>query len=227
MSFNRQHRRYRVADLHGTLQFSHPATVVDLSRSGIAIESSERVIPGRLYPLQLEGRDGLLITTSARVVWCKLVGTTEDVDGELAPLYRAGLEFQSVLPAPATRLFDELEQRSAAQVETSLRAQHKTTDLASTLLLRDQANFDVKMLSRRGMAAEMAYSPRIGSMLDFVLPLDPPIELRGRVTDVNPAAENPTAYLVGIEFVGVAPTAQGQLDRYVDELQHKTEPPDS
>ena len=39
------------------------------------------------------------------------------------------------------------------------------------------------------MGAEMEYSPRIGSMLDFVLPLDEPLELRGRVADVNPAAE--------------------------------------
>jgi len=75
MYLTRQHRRHRVADLQGTLQFAHPATVIDLSRSGISVESAERLIPGRIYPLQLEGRDGILITTSARVVWCKLTGT--------------------------------------------------------------------------------------------------------------------------------------------------------
>ena len=59
----------------------------------------------------------------------------------------------------------------------------------------------------------MEYSPRVGSMLEFVLPLDEPLELRGRVADVNPAAENPTRFLVGVEFVSVSPLAQGQLDR--------------
>jgi hypothetical protein len=37
MHLTRQHRRFRVADLHGTLQFAHPAVVLDLSRSGIAV----------------------------------------------------------------------------------------------------------------------------------------------------------------------------------------------
>lgn len=223
MSLNRQHRRYRVGDLQGTLQFAHPATVVDLSRSGIAVESAERLIPGRTYPLQLEGRDGLLITTSARVVWCKLAGTTEN-DGASALVYRAGLEFQGTLPEAATRLFDRLERDSAGAVDLRLRASYRMSDLATTLLLRDQSTFEVRMLSRRGMAAELEYSPRIGSMLDFVLPLDPPVELRGRVADVEPAAENPRRYLVGIEFVGVHPTAQGHLDRYVAELRMRAKP---
>jgi hypothetical protein len=218
MYLTRQHRRHRVADLHGTLQFAHPATVVDLSRSGIAVESAERLVPGRIYPLQLEGRDGLLITTSARVVWCKLTGTAENEDGDAAPVYRAGLEFQGVLPAAATRLFDQLESTSSQGIDTHLKARYKLSDLASTLLLREQATFVVRTISRRGMGAEMGYSPRIGSMLEFVLPLDEPVELRGRVADVTPAPEDPTHYVVGVEFVNVPPLVQGRIDRFLDSL---------
>jgi hypothetical protein len=219
MHLTRQHRRFRVADLHGTLQFAHPAVVLDLSRSGIAVESAERLVPGRTYPLQLEGRDGLLITTSARVVWCKLTGTSENEDGEAAPVYRAGLEFQGVLPEAAGRLFDQLETSTVEDVDTNLLARYKLSDLASTLLLRGQATFEVRTMSRNGMGAEMEYSPRVGSMLEFVLPLDEPLELRGRVADVNPAAENPTRFLVGIEFVSVPPLAQGRIDRYLESLR--------
>ena len=73
----------------------------------------------------------------------------------------------------------------------------------------------------------MEYSPRVGSMLEFVLPLDEPLELRGRVTDVTPAAENPTRFLVGIEFVNVSSIAQGQIDRYLESLRAKLTPPQS
>jgi hypothetical protein len=227
MYLTRQHRRFRVADLRGTLQFSHPAVVLDLSRSGIAVESSERLVPGRVYPLQLEGSDGLLISTSARVAWCKLTGTNQNEDGEAAPVYRAGLEFQGVLPEPAGRLFDELEAGAPDDIDTNLQARYKLSDLASTLLLRGQSTFEVRTLSRRGMGAEMEYSPRVGSMLEFVLPLDEPIELRGRVADVNPAAESPTRFMVGIEFVNVAPLAQGQIDRYLESLRAKLAPAQS
>ena len=221
MHFPRQQRRYRVADLHGTLQFAHPAVVLDLSRSGIAVESAERLAPGRIYPLQLEGQDGLLITTSARVVWCKFSGTVENEDGEAAPVYRAGLEFQGALPEAARLLFDRLEESESEGLDTNLQARYKMSDLASTLLLRGQSTFDVRTLSRGGMGAEMEYSPRVGSMLEFVLPLDEPLELRGRVTDVNPAAENPTRFLVGIEFMSVSSLVQGRIDRYLESVKAK------
>jgi len=224
MHLPRQHRRYRIADLHGTLQFAHPAVVLDLSRSGIAVESAERLVPGRIYPLQLEGQDGLLITTSARVVWCKFSGTVENEDGEAAPVYRAGLEFQGALPEAASLLFDRLEESDAEDLDTNLQARYKLSDLASTLLLRGQSTFDVRTLSRSGMGAEMEYSPRVGSMLEFVLPLDEPVELRGRVADVNPAAENPTRFLVGIQFVSVSSLTQGQIDRYLESLKAKLTP---
>ena len=110
------------ADLHGTLQFAHPAIVLDLSRSGIAVESAERLVPGRIYPLQLEGQDGLLVTTSARVVWCKFSGTAENEDGEAAPVYRAGLEFQGALPEAATRCCSTGSRRTRARAsDTHLR----------------------------------------------------------------------------------------------------------
>ena len=57
-------------------------------------------------------------------------------------------------------------------------------------------------------------------MLEFVLPLDEPLELRGRVTDVNPAAENPTRFLVGIEFMSVS-SAAGPIDRYLESVKAK------
>jgi hypothetical protein len=214
----RAHPRFHVADLQGTLQFAHPTTVLDVSRTGAAVETAERLVPGRLYPLQLESRDGLVVTTLGRVVWCKLTRMQQNEDGDSAPLYRAGLEVEEGLPAPALQLFDRLDQSSLQGFDTSLRARYKLSDLASTLLLREQASFEVRTLSRQGMAAEMEYSPRVGSMLEVVLQLDEPIEVRGRVSDVKPAA-HPTRYLVGIDFVNLAPSAQGQLDRYIEGLR--------
>jgi hypothetical protein len=215
----RNHRRYQVGELAGTLQFNHPARVLDLSRSGAAVETAERLVPGRTYNLQLEGPSGTVTSTTGNVVWCLLTGMQEASNGESTPIYRAGLEFDRDLDEPALRFLDRLDESAAAAVDTRLRARYKLSDLASTLLLRDRATFEVRTLSRGGMGAEMEYSPRLGSMLEFVLPLDPPIEVKGRVADVNPAAEDPRRFLVGIEFVQLSPRAQGQLDRYVEGLR--------
>ena len=215
----RRQRRFRVAQLAGTLQFTHPAKIVDLSRSGAAVETTERLAPGRTYSLQLQGDAGVNTSTVGRVIWCKLTGMEETDGGESTPIYRAGLEFEGVLPAPAVEILDRMDEASLAGIDTRLRARYKLSDLASTLLLRDRATFEVRTLSSGGMGAEMEYSPRIGSMLEFVLPLDEPVEVRGRVVDVNPAEENARRFLVGIEFVGLAPSQQGHLDRYIERLR--------
>jgi hypothetical protein len=159
-----------------------------------------------------------VVTTLGRVVWCKLTGMRSNEDGDSAPLYRAGLEFEEGLPEMASRLIDRLDQASAQTVDTRVRARYKMSDLASTLLLREQASFEVRTLSRQGMAAELEYSPRVGSMLEVVLQLDQPLEVRGRVADVKPG-EHPTRYLVGVEFVNLLPSTQSQLDRYIEGLR--------
>jgi hypothetical protein len=222
----RSNRRYRVANLQGTLRFAHPATILDLSRTGAAVETAERLVPGRSYPLQLEGPDGLTVTTLGRVVWCKLTGTQATNDGESAPVYRAGLEFGDDLPEPATRLLDRLDVAALEGVATNIRARYKMSDLASTLLLPERASFEVRTLSRGGMGAEMEYSPRVGSTLEFVLDLDEPVEIKGRVADVNPAAGNARRFLVGIEFVGITPPIQVRLESYLDRLRTQTPPED-
>ena len=223
----RLHRRERVGELQGILQFSRPAQILDLSRTGAAVETPERLVPGRSYSLGLHS-PGLAITPmTARVVWCKLTGRRDAGAGESTPVYRAGLQFEQALAAPASDLLDHVVQVATAGVDTRLLARHKMSDLASTLLLRGRATFDVRILSRGGLGAEMEYSPRIGSMLEFVLQLDQPVELKGRVANVTPAAEEPRRYLVGIEFVGLGSIAQGQLDRYLDGLRSSESEPES
>jgi hypothetical protein len=215
----RRYRRYAVADLQGVLELAHPARVIDLSRSGAAIETSERLSPGRSYRLQLERPDAPATSTTARVAWCRLTGTVDLGGDESSPLYRAGLHFDQELSGADTELLDRLEATAREGVDIRLQARYKLSDLASTLLLRDRSTFEVRTLSRGGMGAEMEYSPRVGAMLEFVLPLDEPVEVRGRVADVSPAEEDPRRFLVGIEFVALHTKSQALLDSYLDRLR--------
>ena len=215
----RYHRRYQVVELAGILELTQPAKIVDLSRSGTAVETTERLVPGRKYRLQIEGANGSSTATTGRVVWCKLTGTVDVGGGETAPMYRAGLHFDQDLMEPAAEVLDRLDEAGRQGLDIRMQARYKLSDLASTLLLRDRATFEVRTLSRSGMGAEMEYSPRVGALLEFVLPLDEPVELRGRVADVDAAEEDPRRFLVGIEFVGLAPRVQALLDRYLDRLR--------
>jgi hypothetical protein len=65
--------------------------LVNLSTSGLAIETSVGLRLGVPYPFRL--RDGeQALSTEATVRWCRLV-RNETVDGESRPVYRAGAAF--------------------------------------------------------------------------------------------------------------------------------------
>jgi hypothetical protein len=215
----RLHRRYRVADLQGTLKFAHPATVLDLSRSGAAVETAQRLVPGRSYPVPLESSDGLTVTTLGRVVWCTQAGTQEVQAGAEMPIYRAGLEFERGLPDEATRLLDRLDEVLFDGIDTRLSARYKVTGNTSTVLVRERATVEVLTLSRSGVGTEMDYCPPVGTMIELVLPLDEPVEVHGRVAAVSRAADDPVRFLVGVEFVGLPAPAQAQIDRYIERLR--------
>lgn len=70
-----------------------PAQVIDISARGMGLESREaiRVSVENLFTLASG-------TTRAQVLgevkWCKLAGTKQMSNGEVAPLFRCGIEFR-------------------------------------------------------------------------------------------------------------------------------------
>lgn len=70
--------------------------LVDLSTSGLGIETSVGLRLGVPYPFRL--RDGQqTLSTEAVVRWCRLV-RNESSEGESRPVYRAGAAFVDWLP---------------------------------------------------------------------------------------------------------------------------------
>lgn len=82
--------------------------LLNISPSGLAIETSVGLRLGVAYPFRL--RDGeQTLSTEAKIRWCRLV-RNETVDGESRPVYRAGaafVELQPVEPAGPQAVFEE------------------------------------------------------------------------------------------------------------------------
>lgn len=219
----RRHPRQVVDDLSGILQSTHPVRIVDLSATGAAVEASERLLPNHTYRLRMDSREGEILT-SGRVVWAKLTGTREIESGDVEPVFRAGIRFESELGERGRRLLQQLEERSPKGIGTRLQARFKMGELASTLLLSSESTFDVRVLSLGGMAAEMSFAPRLGSVLDLVLPLgDVQVEIRGTVANVTPVEGAEEHHLVGIQFRRVDPEVKAALEAFLERMD-ETEP---
>ena len=77
----RLNRRMRLEDSDGALEISLDGSVLDISVSGMAIETQGRLSPRRPIILRLHHPDEV-VKIEGQVVWCFLQGTRNDGDGE-------------------------------------------------------------------------------------------------------------------------------------------------
>lgn len=83
-------RRFPIANT-GIRNHVVNGSVLDLSRDGLAIESTTALRPGQRYTFTLTIGEHLE-TLRARVLWCRLQTTERLPNGDVRPLYRAGIE---------------------------------------------------------------------------------------------------------------------------------------
>ena len=100
--------------------------LVDLSTSGLGIETSVGLRLGVPYPFRLrDGAQGL--STEAVVRWCRLV-RNEVIDGESRPVYRAGaaiVDWQPLEPAVTATPFEHQVDVALDQWIESSRTTHR------------------------------------------------------------------------------------------------------
>ncbi|MEE2775876.1 MAG: PilZ domain-containing protein [Acidobacteriota bacterium] len=193
-------------------------TVLDVSVGGLAIESSQKLMPGRTYTVVLPmGEDSA--TTTGSVVWCRLLGT-QRVNDDVVPIFRTGLRFDAELDGEVMAFIDS-DAGHRSNAGTRLQARFRTSELPSAMLGGDTP-FEVESISKFGMAVIMEFCPSVRSVVDFVLSIDDAeIEIRGRVADVVERGDQPgetsnTAhFVVGIEFGDLAAPAETALAAYL------------
>lgn len=178
----RKSRRVPVPRQDGALEISLDGTVLDISISGMAIETPSRLAPRRFITLHLHHVAGE-VTIAGRVVWCFLQGTNTAADGESRPLYRAGIQFENVLQPQARTLADFLSNHAIVSSETRLFGRFRVPDEGG-VDVTSESEFRVIELSESGLVVEtsLAVEPKAGAAVDLRL-LRPPISGRARVLE--------------------------------------------
>lgn len=87
-----------------------PGQVIDMSSIGMGLESRQAIrVSGEKVFTLASG------TTRAQVLgevrWCKLSGTKQMANGEVAPLYRCGIRFRDDISSFLTRNGPQIDQR--------------------------------------------------------------------------------------------------------------------
>ncbi len=79
--------------------------VLNISETGLAIETSSRPVVGKSYRFSLSDSE-VSVAATARVRWCVLRKTAPAEGGDVLPIYFAGLRFEEVDPGELDRLLE-------------------------------------------------------------------------------------------------------------------------
>lgn len=166
----RRQRRVRLPRSHGSLVVSLDGTVLDISLSGMAVETNTRLAPHRALTLRL-GNGGKALALTGRVVWCFLHGTRATTGGEQLPVYRAGIQFQDVLSPQAQDLVRFLESHAIVTLETRLFGRFRIEE-DDSVEVSSSAEFRVVELDARGLTVETSIGLEAKNVCEVEIQLD-------------------------------------------------------
>ena len=115
----RRHRRYDVTDVRGSLLLSLDARILNMSLTGMAIETGSVLKVGGDYWLRLNQDEGPL-RFKTNVKWCHLVRNERNAAGESHAVYHAGLDFRDGLDENARQVLTFLEKHIVVEVDRRL-----------------------------------------------------------------------------------------------------------
>src|SRR6185503_7562039 len=153
----RRFRRFDVADVRGSLLLSLDARLLNMSLTGMAIETSSVLKVGGDYWLRLN-QDGANLRFKTNVKWCHLVRNERDAAGEQRAVYHAGLDFRDGLDENARQVLSFLEKHVVVEVDRRLTGRFSLAR-AQTAAIGVRHDFEVRRLSLGGMLVETVWDP--------------------------------------------------------------------
>jgi hypothetical protein len=219
----RRHPRFVVEGLVGRVTTVAEVTILNLSLSGAAVRTAQRLNIGREYTLRLE-LGSANVQVRCAVVWSVLTGLKPDPSGESRPQYSAGLRFTDVLNERLLGIMQFIDQHQVYEEKRlgGLRFQIDGTGRG----LLGQPDYRVKLISLSGMLIEAAGELVVGS--EHAMELAPegesPLHFTGRVAPYTRVVqEEPRRVEIGVEFVRFQGDGEDRLRAFVRSLAERAD----
>jgi len=99
--------------MNSSMVLANHVQVLDISEDGISLEGDIRFIIGRQYTLRIKTQLNVL-TVKGIIVWSLLAGNREYANGDIVPIYKAGLQFTNVSREAVNEIIGSLQHREQA-----------------------------------------------------------------------------------------------------------------
>jgi hypothetical protein len=213
----RRHPRHQVNDVKGTLHISAGAKIINMSLTGLAVETDTQMRVGRSYSLTLKHGTDFVLRLAGTVVWCHLRGIRKTDGGETRSVYHAGFRFEDILTEKAQELTRFLEATAIIALDTRISGRFKLK-LTEPVDLDTEYPFVVKTISASGLLLETETAPPEGTTFEMEVHLHGAVlQTRGRIVHSreinNPKSGRITQ--IGVEFVDSAETDRRAIEEFI------------
>ncbi|HKI86161.1 MAG TPA: PilZ domain-containing protein, partial [Thermoanaerobaculia bacterium] len=202
--------------LEGTLNFSIGAEVVNLSIAGMAVRIGSPLRVGNSYAFSIGG-GGKRMDLEGVVRWCRLRRTRRQEDGDVEPVYEAGISFEGLLNQKGRALMAFIEENTVVDVEDRVFGRFSLRR-PGQVAISSHGKFLIRRLSRSGLLIEMSDPPRRESHISLeIQTASGTLILEGRVASVvEGVAENlEPKFDVGIELDPVDSDMEPAFERLI------------
>lgn len=217
MEERRRNQRYAVQDVRGTLLLSTQARILNMSLTGMAVETDSRLRLGRTYSLKLQHDGETTVPLGATVVWCQLRQAKVQESGEGRIVYVSGLQFENVLTETAQDVVRFLQSAAVVSVQTRVCGRFRAR-FAETVNLNTEYEFEVIKVSSTGMLIVTDLVAEQESIFDMEVQLDDgQFRCKGRIAYVRPASGRApgTAVELGVEFTEMSEADRALLATFI------------
>jgi Tfp pilus assembly protein PilZ len=210
MHGKRRYNRFKLNDreVNGKMLLATEVKVIDISISGVSLKVNRRLNIGSNYTLKLEGRKTLSL--EGTVIWCSLIETRKGSQGDIVPIYSAGMQFKDMSNKRITELqyFIDSHKIEAAYgigvARLNIRFHIKGPKNAVLIYPDD---YKVDTISLGGMLIECLRNFEIGSRIpmEMFIHNNNPFKFVGRVASSRVIdKEGQKQYNIGIEFLDLS-----------------------
>lgn len=222
MHDKRRYKRFTLNDreVNGKMVLATEVKVNDISISGISLKANRRLNIGSDYTLKLEGIKA--ISLKGTVVWSSLIETMKGSQGEMIPIYSAGMQFNNMSAEKITELQCFIESHKIREVHviggTRLNIRFHIKDPDNAVLICPD-NYKVKTISLSGMLVECSRSAEIESRIpmEMFIHEEKPLEFDGRVASCREIdKEDSKKYDIGIEFLNLTEKGREALASFIE-----------
>jgi len=210
--------QHGLENLRGSIFLFIDANIINMSIDGASIETPKSLSLNQEYAIKIIHHEKI-IEIKGKIIWCALNRYVKNEQGDVIPIYRAGLVFIDTLTERARYLLQFIHENRVEKMEKRLLERFSIMSQKSSVKIGYTQAFTIKTIDHSGMSIVLDVSVEPGAFYPMDIQFDTnTYHFKGRVTHVNQDRGESKKYFLDIDFLEMKEDEKEFLSSYISNL---------